>query len=181
MSRREQFERDGFLMIENFMSAEQCDALKARANALVASFEPTEEHRSIFSTVDQTKTSDEYFIESGADIRFFFEADAFDERGELRQPLELSINKFGHAQHDLDPVFDAFSRDLKVADLADELGLEHHVIMQSMYIFKQPHIGGEVVCHDDHSFLWTDPESCVGFWFAIEDATLENGAMWALP
>lgn len=181
LSRREQFERDGFLLIENFKSAEECDELKARTLELIGEFEPTDEHRSIFSTVDQTKTSDEYFIDSGADIRFFFEADAFDENGELRQPLELSLNKIGHAMHDLDPVFDRFSRDPALADLADELGFSDHVIMQSMYIFKQPHIGGEVVCHDDHSFLWTDPPSCVGFWFAIEDATLENGAMWALP
>jgi phytanoyl-CoA hydroxylase len=50
-----------------------------------------------------------------------------------------------------------------------------------MYIFKQPHIGGEVNCHTDHTFLWTEPRSCVGFWFAIDDATTENGCMWALP
>jgi phytanoyl-CoA hydroxylase len=50
-----------------------------------------------------------------------------------------------------------------------------------MYIFKQPHIGGEVTSHTDHTFLWTEPRSVTGFWFAIEDATLENGCMWALP
>ena len=50
-----------------------------------------------------------------------------------------------------------------------------------MYIFKQPRIGGEVVCHTDHTYLWTEPPSVVGFWFAIDDATTENGCMWALP
>ena len=50
-----------------------------------------------------------------------------------------------------------------------------------MYIFKQPGIGGEVICHCDHTFLWTEPQSVVGFWFAIEDATLENGCLWAIP
>ena len=50
-----------------------------------------------------------------------------------------------------------------------------------MYIFKQPRIGGEVVCHTDHTYLWTEPQSVVGFWFAIDDATTENGCMWALP
>ena len=29
--------------------------------------------------------------------------------------------------------------------------------LQSMYIFKQPHIGGEVGCHQDATFLYTDP------------------------
>ena len=50
-----------------------------------------------------------------------------------------------------------------------------------MYIFKQPHIGGEVTCHNDHTFIWTDPVSCIGLWFAIEDATIDNGCLWALP
>ena len=40
-----------------------------------------------------------------------------------------------------------------------------------MYIFKQPKIGGEVVCHQDSTFLYTKPESVVGFWVALEDAT----------
>ena len=50
-----------------------------------------------------------------------------------------------------------------------------------MYIFKQPHIGGEVHPHIDHTFLWTEPQTVIGFWFALEDATLENGCMWTVP
>ena len=50
-----------------------------------------------------------------------------------------------------------------------------------MYIFKQPLIGGEVGCHQDSTFLYTDPMTVTGFWFAIEDATLQNGCLWAKP
>ena len=50
-----------------------------------------------------------------------------------------------------------------------------------MYIFKPPRIGGEVVWHTDHPFLWTDPPSVKGFWVALQDANIENGCMWALP
>ena len=50
-----------------------------------------------------------------------------------------------------------------------------------MYIFKQPRIGAEVISHQDSAFLHTEPESCTGFWFALEDATVENGCMWAEP
>lgn len=178
---REQFLRDGFLVLPDFVDTDACDALKERANSLVHGFEPDDTVRSIFSTNEQTRTSDDYFLGSGDQIRFFFEEDAFGPDGELRQPIELSINKFGHAQHDLDPVFDAFSRTPDLAALAEAVGFGDHVLMQSMYIFKQPHIGGEVTCHNDHTFIWTEPRSCVGLWFAIEDATLENGAMWALP
>ena len=50
-----------------------------------------------------------------------------------------------------------------------------------MYIFKQPKIGGEVVCHQDSTFLYTEPQSIAGLWLALEDATLENGCLWAIP
>lgn len=52
---------------------------------------------------------------------------------------------------------------------------------QSMLIFKQPFVGGEVVPHQDSSFLATSPLSCVGIWLALEDATRDNGCLWALP
>jgi phytanoyl-CoA hydroxylase len=179
MNRAEEFSRQGFLVLPGFVPAASCDALKARAEELVAGFQP--ETVSIFSTQEQTKTSDEYFLSSGDQIRFFFEENAFKPDGSLRQDKALSINKIGHAMHDLDPIFDRFSRTPELAALATELGVKQPLLIQSMYIFKQPFIGGEVNSHQDSTFLYTEPPTCLGFWFALEDATLENGCLWALP
>jgi phytanoyl-CoA hydroxylase len=179
MDRARDFERQGFLVLPGFVTAQACDALKARAEALVADFQP--ETVSVFTTHEQTRTSDEYFLSSGDTIRFFFEEDAFRPDGSLRQDKALSINKMGHAMHDLDPVFERFSRTPELAALAAELGVRQPLLLQSMYIFKQPFIGGEVNSHQDSTFLYTDPPTCLGFWFALEDATLENGCLWALP
>jgi phytanoyl-CoA hydroxylase len=176
----QQYERAGFLVINDFASAAECAQLRARADELVAKFDP-QGAISIFSTKEQTRTSDEYFLTSGDRVRFFFEEDAFDSAGQLRQSKELSINKIGHALHDLDPVFDGFSRKPALAAIAQALGYQQPLLMQSMYIFKQPNIGGEVVCHQDATFLYTEPLSVTGFWFALEDATPENGCLWALP
>ena len=29
--------------------------------------------------------------------------------------------------------------------------------------------------------MYTTPQSCIGFWFALQDATRENGCLWAIP
>lgn len=46
-----------------------------------------------------------------------------------------------------------------------------------MIICKQPEIGGRVPPHQDSTFLYTDPPSAVGFWYALEDCTVENGCL----
>jgi len=174
------FKRDGFLIIDDFADIEDCDALRRRAEELVSQSDP-EGIYSIFTTREQVRKSDLYFLESGDKIRFFFEEDAFDSDGRLIRSRERSINKIGHALHDLDPVFERFSRNPKTEQLVSELGIAQPLLLQSMYVFKQPHIGGEVTCHQDSAFLYTDPPSLLGLWFALEDATMENGCLWAIP
>lgn len=138
-------------------------------------------HPSVFQTTDQAKTTDDYFLNSGDRISFFFEKDAFDDLGKLKNDLFYSLNKIGHALHDLDPGFNSFSRSPQMKKLVIELELSDSVIIQSMYILKHAKIGGVVDVHQDSSFLYTEPESCIGFWFALEDATKENGCLWAMP
>jgi phytanoyl-CoA hydroxylase len=174
------YERDGFLALEDFVDRSACDRLRARAEEMVREFDPAGVV-SIFSTHEQTRTSDDYFLESGDKIRFFFEENAFLSDGSLRQSKERSINKIGHALHDLDPVFNDFSRTPEIKQLVSDLGVAGPLLLQSMYIFKQPRIGGEVTCHQDATFLFTEPLRMVGLWFALEDATVENGCLWVIP
>ena len=174
------FDESGVLILRNFVSRDACAALRERALQLVDDFDPSAV-RTVFSSMSDEHQADDYFVESGDKIRFFLESDAFDENGQLRQAKEHSLNKMGHAMHDLDPVFDAFSRTAELAEVAKCIGFDDPAIIQSMYIFKPPRIGGEVVCHQDSSYIYTEPESCVGFWFALEDATIENGCMRFIP
>ncbi len=166
--------RDGFLVVENFLPAADCDALQERVRELVSGYDP-QPARTVFSTRNQGHARDRYFQESGEAIRFFFEEDATD------QPAALALNKIGHALHDLDPVFDRISRRPQLAALACRVGLAQPLLLQSMYLFKQPQIGAEVGWHQDATYLHTVPVTVTGFWIALDDADRDNGCLLALP
>ena len=167
----------GFIVIENFYSDIECENLRKRAELLINDFN-TNDNKSIFETNKQKHAEDKYFLESGDKIHFFFENKAFDKNGNLTNSIEFVINKIGHALHDLDPEFYNFSHNKVLDNIAKSIGIKSPKLLQSMYIFKQPHIGGEVLCHQDSTFLYTKPETAVGFWIAIEDATIDNGCLW---
>ena len=165
----EAYHREGFLILDEFATQDECQAMMAQTRHLIDDFDE-EAHRVIFSASGQSHAASDYFMKSASNISFFLEAGAVDEDGRLTKPKSQAVNKIGHALHDLDPVFSDFSHQNKFAKLAS-----------AMVICKQPHIGGEVNSHQDSTFLYTEPESCVGFWLALEDATKENGCMWAAP
>ena len=177
---RQAFERDGVLVLDNMVAPDDCDALKARMRDMLDTFD-WQEHRTVFSTTSKAHAQEEYFLSSGHTTRFFFEEGAVDGNGNLTCAPDQALNKLGHAMHDLDPVFDRFSRQPRFRALADGLGMVRPLLLQSMYIYKQPRIGGEVVCHQDATYLWTEPQTCLAFWIALEDATLENGCLWGIP
>ena len=168
---------DGYLVLPGFKSPAACAAAMARAHTLVEAFEPSAS-ASRFSTRDRSLVADAALLASADGVQCFFEEEALDEAGRLRVPKSQSINKIGHALHDRDAVFIAFSHGPELAALATDLGLQDPQVWQSQVIFKQPHIGGEVGWHQDASFFVTTPQSVLTFWFALEDATLDNGCLW---
>ncbi|KAH1243272.1 Phytanoyl-CoA dioxygenase [Glycine max] len=174
------FNSQGYLVIESFASSDEIESMMQRMEQLVDEFDPSST-ASIFSTKNQQKLTDDYFFDSVERISFFFEEKAFGDDGKLKQPKQLSLNKVGHALHEIEPAFKKFSSSEKVSSLMHSLGYKRPVVMQSMYIFKQPGIGGEVVPHQDNSFLYTEPQTCTGLWLALEDANILNGCLWAIP
>ena len=177
---RTAWQRDGFLVLPGFKTAVEVAAVRSRARALVEAFEPAVDS-GVFSTRDRSQVSDAALLASAEQVHCFFEEEAFDAQGRLCVPKAQAINKIGHALHDRDPVFDAFSHGPVLHCLAAALGLAQPRVWQSQLIFKQPRIGGEVGWHQDASFFVTTPQTVTTFWFALEDATLDNGCLWVEP
>uniref|UniRef100_A0A3Q2WJS8 Phytanoyl-CoA dioxygenase domain-containing protein 1 n=1 Tax=Haplochromis burtoni TaxID=8153 RepID=A0A3Q2WJS8_HAPBU len=160
--------------------------LQQRMAEIVERMDVPEHCRTTFSTYhdEQLKTQGnaDYFITSGDKIRFFFEKGVFDDKGEFIVPKQRSLNKVGHALHAYEPLYKKVTHSPKVQGIAKKLGLVSPVILQSMFIFKQPGIGGEVTPHQDATFLYTEPLGRVmGVWIALEDATINNGCLWFIP
>lgn len=185
------FHRDGYLVIPHFFDAAP---ILREAQSVIDTFDPVGHPMTKFSTgsgdgeekdVDSTEeqhVGDRYFLESGDQIRYFLEEGAVDSKGQLTRPPNRAVNKCGHALHALHPAFAKFSFSETVRAVARSLQVHQDPrVLQSMIICKQPSIGGAVPSHNDSTFLYTDPPSAIGFWFALEDCTKSNGCLSFLP
>jgi len=179
-SLQQRFQRDGYAVIEGAFSLESIASIRKAAARIVDQFD-IEKHRSVFSTLHQDADRDRYFMESSEAVHCFLEEEALDADGNLTQPRDRAINKIGHALHDLVPEFTAFCRQPIIAKVLRNIGYVDPVLWQTMYIFKQPRIGGEVRWHQDASYLISEPSSVVGLWVALEDARKDNGCLWVEP
>lgn len=201
------FEENGFAVIEGFLTEDEIAELyEAGCNLYKDS--PKKDRKTFIASTRESNDvqyKENYFLDSGNKVHYFFENGALDEDGKLIVDPAIALNKVGHALHVLHPTFKSFTCNERMRKIAAALGFRKPAVPQSMYIFKNPGIGGEgkfwwwhlqqnaniklinwiwfwfiliVKSHQDASYMYTEPNSLVGFWIPLEDATLENGCLW---
>jgi len=177
------FSTQGYVVFEQLITVEECKKLKQAIANLIDRWEPEEESSCIFSTGgNREQSKSRYFLDSSDKISFFLEEDATDANTrKLNRDKHVSVNKIGHALHVLEPEFKKVSFSDKIKGIVRDLNYQQPAICQSMYIFKQPLIGGKVTPHQDGTFLFNEPLKIMGVWIALEDATIENGCLWFIP
>ncbi|XP_012232700.2 LOW QUALITY PROTEIN: uncharacterized protein [Linepithema humile] len=175
-----QFQKNGYVILEDFFRPEEIEELKSCGEEFTNKL-PPESERKIFNTIKLQQNKDQYFLDSANKISAFFEAEALEEDGRLKVHPRVSLNKIGHALHWLHPTFKKYTFDERVKEATFQLDYQEPAVCQSMYIYKNPGTGSEVIMHQDASYLYTEPVKLVGFWIALEDATQENGCLWIAP
>jgi phytanoyl-CoA hydroxylase len=107
------------------------------------------EHTLVLLKKESGPLEGDFFLDSSDKIRVFVEDGI---------PV-----KIGHAVHK-HPEFLEISKSEKMQKLCRDLGFTDPRILQSMIILKNPQ-GPAVPNHIDSTFLYTNPLSCIGFWF----------------
>jgi phytanoyl-CoA hydroxylase len=158
VSRYEQFQDTGYVVVPDLFTPEECERLNERARAMVEGRSPLGER-------------DKVWIEPDAE-----------ERGLVNETNRYDmLFKIGHHMYETDPVFrDAACHPRIVAVLQELLGPDVKCV-QTMYIDKPPGIGVGQPYHQDSHYLRTDPESLLAVWIALDDADIENGCLHVIP
>ncbi len=169
------WQQNGFLIIDSFYSVDECENLKNRAKLLIKNYSPDNEVPNSLNNYDMKNES---FKFSASNIAFFHEDDDCKELKSISKNEVENIKEIGHAIHDLDPVFNNFSRKRSLAILATSLGIEMPLLAKSTYILKHSYNDKYSSYNQDSSMLYTEPESCIGCTISLDNETIENGCLW---
>ncbi|CAF0846225.1 unnamed protein product [Rotaria sordida] len=179
----QRYNRDGYLVVKNFITLDDCQKLKGAGDRIIDAWEPERDNPWLFSNVEnKIHSSHQYLIDSSDKASCFPEDDAVNpETGKLNQDKRASVRRIGHNLHMLVPEFKRVTFSDNVKAVLHDLDFIQPAIRQSLLTFKQPFIGTKVLPHQDGTFVYNDPLKVVNILIGLEDATLGNSCVFFIP
>ncbi|TQQ83269.1 phytanoyl-CoA dioxygenase family protein [Halonotius terrestris] len=156
-SQFEQYQSDGYLVVEDALSSEMIERTINRLRE--------------YSHGDREPQTFESQIEPRV------------KRGELDVEEEGdAVRKFeGLGMVEEDDVFGEIANHETITAVAEQLLGEHLKLLRSAAMFKPPSVGSEKGLHQDAAYYPIQPRDHLTVWIALDDATPENGCMTVIP
>ncbi len=151
-AQRDQFERDGFLILRGFYSPEETAEIREAFMAQNADG----------PVPGMSEINPNYRPEDP--LAFY----------------PRMMHPHAHPEHPVGPVAMRYLLDERIAPVLHDLFGEEAVAVQSMFYFKPPQARGQEL-HQDNFYLRVKPGTCMAAWLAVDDADEENGGMKVVP
>jgi ectoine hydroxylase-related dioxygenase (phytanoyl-CoA dioxygenase family) len=151
----EQYQRDGFVVVEGLVSRDHVEALRNRLREYTHG---GRDHSKLTIQIEPRVTRGELQVEEWGDgIR---KIDGLVQNDDQFNELGTHPNVVGILKQILGPDIKMFRNSL---------------------LLKPPHVGSAKGMHQDSPYWPIEPMELCSCWFAIDDATPENGCMAVLP
>ena len=172
------YKENGFVHIDNFLTPEEVTSLKNDIENVIRSAKRPDIVR---AHVQMMGTK--YHLDSVGSAELFFEKQCVSEEGELTEPLAASVHKIAHGVHVVCEGAKSVTFSDKMCDAVRKLtGYSHPVLVQGMFLLKQPRYGESSPCHVDETYVMSEPQGYVtGVWIALDDSLEHNGCLEFLP
>jgi ectoine hydroxylase len=164
---RQAYERDGFLVRRDVFTPAEVDELRQATEELCRDLAASEGSK--------VRVSAHYIFEPDAtkDIVIKWEPGSDD--------VIQGVEPFAH----LHPVFTRFAaHPAFTAPSADLIGVDEVGLFTEKLNVKRAHVGGQYALHQDYPYwkhVAESAEQLVTVWVALDDSTVDNGALEVLP
>ncbi|RAP78436.1 phytanoyl-CoA dioxygenase family protein [Paenibacillus montanisoli] len=155
----EHYKQNGYLLIEQLLSSEECDELNRTAADIVMGKIPLEEGNGF--EMEPAAVSLGLASQTNPDPAYLF--------------------KIGHRIHVSNPVFRHYAMCKKITDAIASLIGPDLLCVQSMYIDKPRKIGIGQPYHQDSHYIRMEPDTLIGVWIALDDVDEQNGCLHVIP
>lgn len=153
----EQYQREGYVVVENVLSTSEIDRLKTR----LAEYQRGEREETQFERMLEPA------IERG-EVEFDREGDP--------------VRKFeGVGMAREDDVFADLAHNENILSIVSQLLGPNLNLLRSAAMLKPPEIGSEKSFHQDAAYYPIHPMDHVTVWIALDEATTDNGCMQVVP